>query len=167
LLCAQAAIAAVVRGQRPLAAAVGLLEPTEQRASGSIPLAEAGAAVWLAPAKDPGLGPRRRMLVARTSAVLDADAQQAFCADLLGSAGVSTSELGEVLSASAAPNVLAMESAAMSQWVPDIDLLQLAWRIGDAGPALGLMAVLAAFEEDHCVLVLASDTTHTCAAVVV
>jgi hypothetical protein len=55
----------------------------------------------------------------------------------------------------------------MSQWIPHTELLQLAWRIGDAGPALGLMALLAAFEEDRCTLVLASDPAHTCAAVVV
>jgi len=167
LRCARAALAAVADGERPMVAGVGLLDPTVALPAGSIPLAEAGAAAWLAPADDPARGPRRRVFVACTSALADAEAHRRFCGDLLHYGGVTPNDIVEVISATAEPKALALETAAMSQWLPDVELLQLVWRIGDAGPALGLLALLSALEDEGGALVLASDASRSCVAVVV
>jgi len=80
---------------------------------------------------------------------------------------VSPSDIVEVISATTEQRWLSLETAAMSHWLPDAELYQLVWRIGDAGPALGLLAMLAALEDEGGALVLASDASRSCAAVVV
>jgi hypothetical protein len=164
--CAGAAVTAVEDGERPMVVGVSLLDPTVASVSGPIPLAEAGAAAWLAPASDPAPGPRRRVFVACTNPFADAESQRVFCSDLLHYAEVSTSDVVEVISASTDQRILALETTAMSSWLPEVELLQLVWRIGDAGPALGLLAVLAGLEDEGGALILAGDGKSSCVAVV-
>jgi hypothetical protein len=151
-----------VLGPETLAAhlAGGALEP-------ALPLAEGAAGVWLRDARAEGLGP----LCAVEGAVGPGDPNDAavrrLADEALARAGVRPPDLGQVLSATVSAERRTAELTALDGLAPRVALTQLAFRLGDCGASLGLLALLAAVEDGVPALVLAAGRGGSAALVVV
>ncbi|MBI5509266.1 MAG: hypothetical protein HY903_10985 [Deltaproteobacteria bacterium] len=122
-----------------------------------LPWAEAAAALWLAPADDPALGPRRRLTAGVGPAGATAAEIATLCTETLAAAELEPALLAEIVTTSTDVEACAALEAALGALAPTVPLLQLPWRVGDAGAALGLLAVAAALEGTCPCLLLALD----------
>jgi len=140
-----------VLGPETLAArlAAGAVEP-------SLPLAEAAAGVWLRDARSGGLGAVWSLEGAVGPGEPDPAAVRRLADEALARAGLRPPELAQVLSASVAAERRTAELTALDGLVPRLAPTQLAFRLGDCGASLGLLALLAAIEDGGPALVLAS-----------
>jgi hypothetical protein len=142
------------------------------------PLAEAAGALWLGAASESPARPFA-LEAAFGPPELTATGWRDLIAEALERSGTPASSIHEVLLASSAV-VAALrlplaasasapalpEQQAAAELVPQAQLLHLAWRVGDCGASLGLLAAAAAIEETEPRLVLARDAGGSVALVV-
>jgi hypothetical protein len=133
----------------------------------TLPLAEAAAGIWLRGAGAGGLGPSCALEGALGPTDPDAAAIRRLADEALGRAGLRPPELEQVLSASVGPERRTAELTALDGLVPRLVPTQLAFRLGDCGASLGLLALLAAVEDGVPALVVASGRSGSAALVVV
>lgn len=134
--------------------------------SRALPLAEGAGALLLAAKPKIGNGHTFGIEGAVGGTPRDAQDVADLIHDALERAHLSTHDLQHVVSATTVPAFLEHEIAGVSQLNSALSILQLAWKIGDAGAALGLLAVLSTFEENATHLLLATETSRSCAVII-
>jgi len=151
-----------VLGPETLAArvAAGAAEPT-------LPPAEAAGGVWLRDARASGLGPIYALEGAMGPAEPDAAAVRRLADEALARAGLRPPEVAQVLSATVNAERRTAELTALDGLVPRVTPTQLAFRLGDCGASLGLLALLAAVEDAQPTLILATSRGGSTALVVI
>ena len=131
-------------------------------------LAEAGAALWLGQHNDPSPGPRLRIEAAIGGPGLEGDSWAKLLEEALQRASVPADAVHVAITATANPAATKVESGAVDAVLGErrAELMRLAWRCGDAGATLGLLAVGAALEENEPALVTAADRGGSVALVI-
>ena len=134
------------------------------RTPSELQFAEAAAAMWLGRADDPAPGPRRQVSAAFGPQTSDGAEVERLMRRVVDDARLRPEDLVELIIASATGSLCVTEAA--TSLAPSTPILQLAYRIGDAGAVLGLLAVQVALDDEGPRLIYAAEPAAAVAMVV-